>query len=94
MMEEVGCEVHGQRPKRVSELADMKFDVVITLDERSLPAPSAALASGHWRIPDPHFLDSKRYRDIRHDIGHRVRKLLEVVELQPKLIHPIQLGVE
>jgi protein-tyrosine-phosphatase len=79
LMSEVGAELGGQRTKPLADLADIRFDVVITLGERRLPAPPARLAYAHWRIPDPSVLDTARYRDIRHDIGHRVRRLLNAL---------------
>lgn len=80
LMQEVGCDLSGQRTRSLRELADMAFDVVITLGERRLPeAPAARIAHAHWRCPDPTALDTARYRDIRHDIGHRVRQLFNAL---------------
>lgn len=80
LMAEVGCDLSAQHTKSLASLGDTRFDVVISLGERRLAAPPVGAAYGHWRIPDPTLLDSARYRDIRHDIGHRVRQLLNAVE--------------
>jgi arsenate reductase (thioredoxin) len=80
LMAEVGCDLSAFHTKSLSSLGDTRFDVVISLGDRRLAAPPAGVAYGHWRIPDPTVLDSARYRDIRHDIGHRVRQLLNALE--------------
>lgn len=80
LMAEVGCDLGAQHTKSLASLGDIRFDVVIGLGERRLALPEAGLAHAHWRIPDPTALDSARYRDIRHDIGHRVRLLLNAID--------------
>lgn len=80
LMAEVGCDLSAHHTKALASLGDTRFDVVVSLGEHRLATPPAGAAYGHWRIPDPTVLDNARYRDIRHDIGHRVRQLLNALE--------------
>ncbi len=94
LMAEVGCDLSGQHTKSLQSLSDIQFDVVVGLGERRLDLPRARLASAHWRIPDPTMLDGARYRDVRHDIGHRVRLLLNALDaiVPAEAGAPIDLG--
>lgn len=79
LMDEVGIDIHKHQTRSLADVSDMMFDVVVTMGERRLDLRLECRAFGHWCCPDPKTLDSARYRDVRHDIGHRVRQLLNVL---------------
>jgi len=80
MMQEVGCDLARQHTKSLQSLADTRFDVVVLIDESEAASQEGLALTGHWRIADPADLPDARYREIRHDIGSRVRGLLNALE--------------
>jgi protein-tyrosine-phosphatase/DNA-binding transcriptional ArsR family regulator len=81
-MAELGVDISGHRPARLSEFADESFTRVITLCDRAkencgeLPTESAAV---HWSIPNPaqaHPPDLDAFRATARELQTRIRYLL------------------
>src|SRR2546428_8067845 len=56
VMAELGLDISGQRSKSVDELADERFDVVVTTCDEAKEACSlfpGARETLHWGMPDP-----------------------------------------
>ena len=81
VMNEVGIDLSGKIPRRVQELAEEKFDYVITLDEntaRSYRSPQQT-ETIHWKVDDPVAMSGepdkqlRAFRMVRDQIAQRLR---------------------
>ena len=87
-MKAMGLNCDGQRSKGWDELADSKFDVVITLCDaaagQSCPDWSGAPIRVHWPLPDPamHYGDEDECRELAMRVADRLRlKIQRLVQL-------------
>jgi arsenate reductase (thioredoxin) len=75
-MAELGLDLRGRRPRRLSEDLAHEADVVVTMgcgDECPFIPGKRYL---DWELPDPKGLPVERVRDIRDEIGRRVEELV------------------
>jgi protein-tyrosine-phosphatase len=75
-MAELGLDLRGRRPRRLSEDLAREADVVVTMgcgDECPFIPGKRYL---DWDLPDPKGLPVERVRDIRDEIGRRVEELI------------------
>jgi arsenate reductase (thioredoxin) len=75
-MAELGLDLRGRRPRRLSEDLAREADVVVTMgcgDECPFIPGKRYL---DWDLPDPKGLPVERVRDIRDEIGRRVEELV------------------
>ena len=87
VMAEIGIDISGHRPKRLDDLMDTSFDLVITLTPEAqhraieLTRTSAAEVE-YWPMPDPSVFESNRearlaaYRELREILLARIRDRL------------------
>jgi arsenate reductase (thioredoxin) len=87
VLAEVGIDWRQARAKPVDDLADQRFDYVITLSDsardncRPLPGPHNAL---HWHLPDPSGAEGSEedrlaaYRATRTELSVRLRPFIEI----------------
>ena len=80
-MAEVGIDLSGRRPRRLTEEMLRKADVVVTMGcgDACPVVPGARYLD--WDLPDPAGLPVEEVRPIRDDLDRRVRAL--VLELVP-----------
>jgi len=79
-----GLDVSGQPPRDLQDLADRRFDVVVTLCDRAREACTeltGGLRTAHWSVPDPAAADDgyPAFHRAAADIDTRVRHLLPVL---------------
>lgn len=75
-MAERGYDLARHQSKSLAELAEIKFDLAVTMgcgDECPL-----VLADAHeaWQIPDPRDMPPEQFRQVRETIEEKVRTLL------------------
>jgi arsenate reductase len=76
VMEEKGISLaSGFSPKNISSLDLNQFDVIVNLSEYSLPDTSTMVLKRTLR--DPMEGDEDAFRDVREDVEHLVRFLIE-----------------
>jgi ACR3 family arsenite transporter len=100
VMKEAGVDISAQRPKRVSEVGDRKFDLVVTVCDRareSCPVLTGAVRTLHRDFDDPPALAAQaaseeemlgHYRRVRDEIRRCVEELPELLQQEPKMEHP------
>jgi protein-tyrosine-phosphatase/DNA-binding transcriptional ArsR family regulator len=85
MREDHGIDIAGQRPKHLDELAEERFDRVVTLCDRVrevCPEFPGRPESAHWSIPDPSTadgggeVDDAPFRRVADELETRVGFLL------------------
>ncbi|HEX2415400.1 MAG TPA: arsenate reductase ArsC [Thermoleophilaceae bacterium] len=80
-MAELGVDLSGRRPRRLSEDLAREADVVVTMgcgDECPYIPGKRYL---DWDLPDPKGLPLERVRDIRDQIGRRVEELVAELDV-------------
>ena len=86
---EIGLSTGEHRPIALEELADLSFDLAITLSpeahHRTLELTrNVAMAVEYWPTPDPTFVEGSReqilsaYRELRERLAARLRERLTV----------------
>lgn len=81
VMREVGIDIASHRPRRWSDTDLASADVVVTMgcgDECPFVPGTRYL---DWLLPDPAGMDLAGVRDVRDEIGLRVRELLSELGL-------------
>jgi arsenate reductase len=76
-MGELGVDVSGERPKRLSREMAERADIVVTMgcgDECPYIPGKRYL---DWDLPDPKGRPLEEVREVRDEIGRRVRELAE-----------------
>lgn len=85
VMDEIGLDISGHKPRTLDELADTSFDLVITLapeaHHRALEmARTEAFDVEYWPTPDPTVTSGSRsqimdaYRSVRDGLARRIRE--------------------
>lgn len=77
VMKEIEIDISGHKSKDVSQFADQKFDLVITVCDNakeSCPVFPGAKTL-HWSLPDPE--DKEAFRKVRMELDERIEKLLQ-----------------
>jgi len=85
VMEEIGLDISGHRPKRLDDLMDTSFDLVVTLSpeahHRALELTRTSAADVvYWTTPDPSAVEGTReqrlaaYRELRELLARRIRE--------------------
>jgi arsenate reductase len=83
VMQEVGIDLSGRRPRRLSDELAQRADLVITMgcgDECPL-IPGKRYVD--WDLPDPAHQPIETVRTIRDDIDRRVRDLFAELDTTP-----------
>jgi arsenate reductase len=78
-MKEVGIDISGARPKGFKDLADLKFDYLVTMGcDVICPSLPGAQVIG-WEIPDPKGKSLDEFRRVRDMIKQEVVNLLSAL---------------
>ena len=85
-MREVGLDIASERPRALEDSALEASDVVVTMGCGDACPVYPGKRYLDWHIADPAGQPIGVVREIRDEIGDRVKTLLE--ELQPSSIHP------
>ena len=82
-MAEVGIDIRGQKSKSIAEIDLSGVDTVITLcADEVCPVLPKAVQHVHWPLPDPAERDRPHneqillFREVRDELGKRIRELL------------------
>ncbi len=78
LLREVGLELPGHPPQRLTEEMIAEASVRITmgcLDRASCPARLKTLELTDWALRDPAPLDDRGFREVREELAERVRRL-------------------
>lgn len=83
VMEEVGIDLTGHRPKRISDVPIGDIDTIITLCAEEVCVPvSETMHCETWAMPDPAAVSGSEeerlqaFRNVRDEIGSKVKALL------------------
>lgn len=76
-MREVGYDLGKQRSKGLNELADLEFDVAVTMGCGDECPFIQAQQREDWNIPDPKAMSDHQFRVVRDLIEEKVKALLE-----------------
>ncbi len=84
VMAEAGIDIAGARPKGFNDLADLRFDYLVTMGcEVACPfLPGAKHIP--WEIPDPKGKGMDEFRRVREMIREKVRELVGEIEREEK----------
>ena len=80
-MAEVGIDIAGAQPKKLSDDAVQASDVVITMGCGDACPIYPGRRYLDWDLPDPAGLSMAGVRAVRDDIDSRVRTLLAEIEI-------------
>lgn len=75
-MRELGYDLSSHRPKSVSDLPQIEYDLVVTMGCGDECPAVRAKQRQDWRIPDPKHLDKERFGEIRDLIRNKVEELV------------------
>jgi protein-tyrosine-phosphatase len=76
VMKEVGYDLTTHASKGLDELPALEFDAAITMGCGDECPNVRAKVRADWGIPDPKHLPPEEFRQVRDQIGERVRELL------------------
>jgi len=80
-MVELGIDIAGEQPKKLTDDAVVASDVVITMGCGDACAIFPGKRYEDWELDDPAGLDIDAVRPIRDEIGDRVRSLLSSLDI-------------
>jgi protein-tyrosine-phosphatase len=78
-MREIGYDLGQHRSKSLAELADLDFDVAVTMGCGDECPFIKARRREDWDIPDPKEMPAAQFREIRNLIEAKVKQLLELL---------------
>jgi arsenate reductase (thioredoxin) len=76
-MAEIGYDLGRHRSKSLQDIAGLEFDAVVTMGCGDSCPWVPARRREDWALADPRDMDDDGYRQVRDDIGRRVKALLE-----------------
>jgi arsenate reductase (thioredoxin) len=76
-MKEVGYDLTAHRSKGLQELADVDFDVAVTMGCGDQCPLLRARERLDWQIPDPREMPPEQFREVRALIEAKVKDLLQ-----------------
>ncbi|MDH5525772.1 MAG: arsenate reductase ArsC [Nitrospirota bacterium] len=79
MMAEVGYDLTAHRSTGLDEIPPGPYQAVVTMGCGDACPNVAAAIREDWNIPDPKEMPTEQFRQVRDQIGRRVRVLLERV---------------
>jgi arsenate reductase len=83
VMRELGIDLAGRRPQRLSAELAARADVVVTMGCGDACPYIPGKRYIDWELPDPKGRPVDEVRRIRDDIAHRVQDLLEQLDRPP-----------
>jgi arsenate reductase len=75
-MREVGIDLGGSVPRRLTEALAAEADLLVTMGCGEACPVVAGVERDDWPLDDPKGAPIERVREIRDEIAHRVRSLL------------------
>jgi arsenate reductase len=75
-MREVGYDLTAHRSKSLAALADIDFDVAVTMGCGDQCPFLKARRRLDWNVPDPRDMPPEKYREVRNFIETQVQELL------------------
>ena len=75
-LQEVGTDIGGRRPKRLTDELAASADVVVTMGCGDACPVVPGKRYLDWHLPDPSEMELDEVRELRDDIDRRVRELL------------------
>lgn len=79
-MKEVGIDISSARPKGFKDLADRRFDYLVTMGCEVVCPSLPGAEEVKWEIPDPHGKDLDECRRVRDTIRRQVHALLDSLD--------------
>jgi len=77
VMEEIGINMEGHKPKSINEFQGEKFDIIVSVCEDACPIPPEAEKYIHVKFPDPRGSNIETFRKIRDEIRKWIEKELK-----------------
>jgi protein-tyrosine-phosphatase len=78
-MQEVGYDLTRHRSKGLAELADLDFEVAVTMGCGDECPFIRSKRREDWNIPDPKAMPPDRFREVRDLIESKVKELLQTL---------------
>ena len=78
-MKELGYDLATHQSKSLDELPDVVFDYAITMGCGDACPLVKAINRLDWNIPDPRDMDEVQFREVRDQIGKKVKDVLGLV---------------
>jgi arsenate reductase (thioredoxin) len=75
-MREVGVDVENARPRKLTKEILERAQIVVSMGCGEVLTLSHEREVGGWTVEDPHGKPLARVREIRDEVGERVRRLL------------------
>lgn len=75
-MAELGYDLGEHSPKHLEDVGDSSWDYVVTMGCGDNCPLISARQRLDWQLPDPRSMEERDYRDVRDEIGRRVRQLI------------------
>lgn len=76
LMREIGYDLSRHRPRSLSEVPDVEYDLVVTMGCGDQCPFVRARRQEEWAIPDPKEMQPEQFRAVRDLIETRVKALL------------------
>ena len=76
VMKEDGIDISSQKSKGFNDLAVKEFDRVITMGCGDACPLVRAKQRADWNIPDPRDMDEVSFREVRDEIGRKVKDII------------------
>jgi protein-tyrosine-phosphatase len=75
-MKEIGYDLTGHTSKSLADIADLDFDMAVTMGCGDECPFIRARACEDWNIPDPKGMSPEQFREVRDTIERKVKELL------------------
>ena len=79
-MKEVGIDIGGNKPKKMTKEMILEADLAITMGCGEDACPVVPNELREWQIEDPHGKPIEIVRIIRNEIQHRVKALIKELD--------------
>ena len=76
-MRELGYDLTTHHSKSLDDLADVQFDVAVTMGCGDACPNLRAARREDWQIPDPKEMQPEQFREVRDLIGRKVKELCQ-----------------
>jgi arsenate reductase (thioredoxin) len=82
-MWEIDCSISQQRPKALSDIPDVEYDVLVTMGCGVDCSSVRAEEREEWDVPDTGGMLSDEFRHLRNFLEGKVKALIERITRQP-----------
>ena len=84
LMKERGIDLAGHRPRGLDDLPQVTWDRVVTMGCGDACPSLPTRGRLDWDLPDPKGMDDEGFRAVRDEIGRRVERLLEEMQVRQR----------